>query len=933
MILFDILYNITIYPIEFIIEIVFYYFKVICQGSYTISVFITSIIINILALPLYNKAEEWQNKERNIQNKMKPMIDNIKAVYKGDQRYLLIRTCQRINGYKTIYAFRGTLGLLIQIPFFLAGYNFFNSLTGAYGESFLLIKSLGEADKLIHIGNFTINLLPFIMTFFSLLSTIVYSKKLTFKESIPIFLMSLFFLVFLYNSPAILLLYWTINCAFSFFKNLVLFNLDKVKLMFKNKKIILILKIIYILYSVLIAIMTILFFARNYFIHKSSEYKILKAFILHIKTYKDLLFIWIILLIIILGFILYKKKILNSIEIKNKFKLFISSISTITILLGLFVLTSLIASSGQEFEKPFEIIWTNFFKYVGLFFIYPLFLYFLFNDKFKNIITLISIIFALLFLSNTFIMVIDYGFIASNFKFELEYLLVPTINQIILNLILMFIILFIALFIIKKNFQIYLFNIFIIIIISLISISVFDFIKINKEQKILSEITSANSINKENKNYDIFNFSKTGTNIFIIILDRGCPEFAELVFNNFPNIKSEMDGFVYYYNTVSMAGGTFGSIQTLYGGYEYMPLEINEKFDLKEKYNESLIMMPKLFSDIGYKTITFAPAFANFSWTSDLTIFKEYTNIKAYNIEKSMIEKELNNLLNNSDNISEREIFEYNKHRSSRFALFRALPVFLRYQLYSHNDWFIPNGNRNLAIVGKGIEEYALLQALTNLTKINNIGNCFNIIHSDTTHEPFNYNNDFKPSLEIRDVPKEDLEFYGSDFSARSYYSTVASFRELANLFKFLKENNIYDNTKIIITSDHSGYFNPSIFNEKGMEEFKVFNAMMFVKDLNSRGEIISNGAFTTIADIPFLATKHLNKAKNPFTKKIITNDYKTNGVDIIISKHSDPKGHFKTRIDFDYYYHVKDNIFDINNWKKFEINWKTKESKEIKLK
>ena len=62
------------------------------------------------------------------------------------------------------------------------------------------------------------------------------------------------------------------------------------------------------------------------------------------------------------------------------------------------------------------------------------------------------------------------------------------------------------------------------------------------------------------------------------------------------------------------------------------------------------------------------------------------------------------------------------------------------------------------------------------------------------------------------------------------------------------------------------------------MEEFKVFNAMMFVKDLNIRGEIISNG------------------------------------VDIIISKHSDPKGHFKTRIDFDYYYHVKDNIFDINN-------------------
>ena len=41
----------------------------------------------------------------------------------------------------------------------------------------------------------------------------------------------------------------------------------------------------------------------------------------------------------------------------------------------------------------------------------------------------------------------------------------------------------------------------------------------------------------------------------------------------------------------------------------------------------------------------------------------------------------------------------------------------------------------------------------------------------------------------------------------------------------------------------------------------------------------------------------------------------------------------FSNRYNFNQYYCVKDNIFDINNWKKFQINWKTKESKEIKLK
>lgn len=82
MILFDILYNITIYPIEFIIEIVFYLFNNVFKSGYAKSLFFLSLIINFISLPLYNISESWQAKERAIQEKMKPMIDNIKATYK-----------------------------------------------------------------------------------------------------------------------------------------------------------------------------------------------------------------------------------------------------------------------------------------------------------------------------------------------------------------------------------------------------------------------------------------------------------------------------------------------------------------------------------------------------------------------------------------------------------------------------------------------------------------------------------------------------------------------------------------------------------------------------------------------------------------------------------------------------------------------------------
>ncbi|WP_346678045.1 hypothetical protein [uncultured Brachyspira sp.] len=41
----------------------------------------------------------------------------------------------------------------------------------------------------------------------------------------------------------------------------------------------------------------------------------------------------------------------------------------------------------------------------------------------------------------------------------------------------------------------------------------------------------------------------------------------------------------------------------------------------------------------------------------------------------------------------------------------------------------------------------------------------------------------------------------------------------------------------------------------------------------------------------------------------------------------------FSNRYNFSQYYYVKYNIFDINNWKKFVVDWKTKETKEIELK
>ena len=64
MIFFDILYNIIIYPIEFIIETLFYLVNNVFQSSYGVSLFLLSLSVSFLSLPLYMVSENGKKKKK-----------------------------------------------------------------------------------------------------------------------------------------------------------------------------------------------------------------------------------------------------------------------------------------------------------------------------------------------------------------------------------------------------------------------------------------------------------------------------------------------------------------------------------------------------------------------------------------------------------------------------------------------------------------------------------------------------------------------------------------------------------------------------------------------------------------------------------------------------------------------------------------------------
>jgi len=149
------------------------------------------------------------------------------------------------------------------------------------------------------------------------------------------------------------------------------------------------------------------------------------------------------------------------------------------------------------------------------------------------------------------------------------------------------------------------------------------------------------------------------------------------------------------------------------------------------------------------------------------------------------------------------------------------------------------------------------------------------------------------------------------------YHCNAAAMKLLANWFDFLREEQIYDNTKIILVADHGPRPNYVI---KTNLPFNVdeYNPLLMVKDFNADGVLKTDTTFMTNADVPSIALEGIvNNPHNPFTGNRITMETKEKPLYIAMGNRGRISYKNTTQLDLrlnrDYYIH--DNIFDENNW------------------
>lgn len=897
------LYTIIIYPLYTIIECIYTIFKKI-TGNSGISIIGVSIGITLLCLPLYAVAEKWQELQRQIEKKLEPGINRIKKAFKGDEQYMILSVFYKQNHYHPLMALRSSFGLLIQVPFFIAAYNFLSNLQALKGSSFYFIRNMGYPDALFSIKGFSINVLPIAMTLINIIAGAIYTRGFKFKDKAQIYGMALVFLVILYNSPSGLVLYWTMNNVFSLIKN-IFYKL-------KNP-----LKSFYIFCCIITTFILIYFL----FIYETKFANRIIASLFCITIYS----IPFIVKLINLALQLKLKTGLENAKIRNT--IFFLSCIILFILSGIAIPSALISSSPVEFSNigahgsPFFLIKNTTIQALGFFLFWPICVYLLFGKKIQTFLCTFMAIVSISAILNSFVFMLPYGDISQTLAF-LNPASFRTISLIsffnIAVLISITVICAITLFKFQGKIYNYLLSI---LALALLSISIFNIFSINAGYKEFTKKTSGTSATKVEP---IFNLSKDKKNVILFMLDRAQGQYIPEILKEAPELSNIFEGFTYYPNVISFNGHTLMGSPGLYGGYEYTPVEMNKRSneELVKKHNEALLLLPRIFTEQSNFSATVAdPSWSNYNVFTDLTIFKDYDKINAYQTMERYNEAWFKKHPESQKYDSTEEIL----HRNLIFfSFFREVPIFLRELLYNHSVYWSSNTEaKGFRVI---MDSYAVLDLLNDLTDFNNEKSSYIVIANELTHENYFFQApDYKP---VENVTNKGTSKFSND---SAYHTEMATMKLLGKWINYLKENGVYDNTRIILTSDHGNLGTEDCFDNNAELDNAVagtqykgrghYHCLLMVKDFNSTGNVETDNTFMTNADVPSLLLQDIvEQPKNPFTNKSIplnTAEIKKNGVFITTcdAHQAGWNGKYTFSIKENEWWHVKDNIFESKNW------------------
>ena len=184
------------------------------------AIVLLAVAVKVLLLPVTAIAHRLQAQVDRARGRLQPEIDAIKAEYRGEAQAGRLLDLYRRQGVHPLYTLKSLVGVLIQLPVFIAVFDMLAENFALHGASFLWIRDLARPDGLIPLPvgvpglGHRVNLLPFLMAGVSLAASARYdapalTPTLRRRQRRNLAAMVAVFFVLFYAFPAGMVLYWT----------------------------------------------------------------------------------------------------------------------------------------------------------------------------------------------------------------------------------------------------------------------------------------------------------------------------------------------------------------------------------------------------------------------------------------------------------------------------------------------------------------------------------------------------------------------------------------------------------------------------------------------------------------------------------------------------------------------------------------------------
>ena len=397
-------------------------------------------------------------------------------------------------------------------------------------------------------------------------------------------------------------------------------------------------------------------------------------------------------------------------------------------------------------------------------------------------------------------------------------------------------------------------------------------------------------------------FSKE-RNVLVVMLDGFPGGYIETIRREAPDTLKEYEGFVWYPNMLTTNSGTLGSIATLAGGHRYTVQEVNNRnyISVGSAINEAYGVYAKAFIDDGYEVTYANPTFAGGCDTIDHRV--HCTETGAYGT-----------YYHKREAVDAPFLMDDHSHLPlilSMISLFKASPFVMKGWIYDNGRYRDANSETLRAMTANAYKakEWGFLRVLARERNIESKSKTFKFVQLSIPHPPNALNADCTLQPE----------------QATVFTESVCALKELGVLLAWLKENGVYDATKIVVVSDHGWWIDNPMFPRdfrQAVPEGRyrlaaagIVQSLLLVKDFGAKGSMRQSDTFISNPDVPAIVCSKVVTCRDVGPNPLLVNlGERTLTFTVTTWPPDEERAKKHDIIDA---YEVKNSIFDPQNWKK----------------